>query len=279
MATQVDPSNNNQFTAWDGSTGDFWAERAQRFNEGVTGYQQPFLDAAEIQENSTILDIGCGSGQTTRDAARRAPSGTALGVDLSSRAIELASRFATEERVPNATFDQLDAQVHPFPEAHFDIVVSRHGAMFFGDAPAAFRNIARSMRPGALMTLLTWQDDEYNEWTTTFRTILLAGRERTVRPDRPGQLKNADQAGELLPPAGFTDLRVTELNVPMYFGQDPDDACGFISAQNAAMLAGLDEDTRTSAVEALRADMAKHQTAHGVYYGSAGLLVQARRTA
>ena len=84
-----------------------------------------------------MLDIGCGSGQTTRDVARLAPAGSALGVDLSSRMLALARRLAEREQVSNAAFQQVDAQNHPFPAASFDVAVSRHGSMFFGDPAAA----------------------------------------------------------------------------------------------------------------------------------------------
>jgi SAM-dependent methyltransferase len=107
--------------------GAYWAARADRFDEGVASYHDQFLAAAAIDPTANVLDIGCGSGQTTRDAARRAKAGSALGVDLSSRMIELARGLAEKEGVANATFRQADAQVHPFPDQCFDVVISRHG--------------------------------------------------------------------------------------------------------------------------------------------------------
>jgi hypothetical protein len=44
-----------------------------------------------------------------------APSGGALGVDISAPAIELARELARLERVPNVTSERSDAQVYPFP--------------------------------------------------------------------------------------------------------------------------------------------------------------------
>jgi ubiquinone/menaquinone biosynthesis C-methylase UbiE len=65
----------------------------------------------------------------------------------------VARRRAEIERVPNATFLLADAQLHPFPAESFDLVVSRHGTMFFGDPVAAFRSLARALRPGGGLTL------------------------------------------------------------------------------------------------------------------------------
>jgi hypothetical protein len=41
--------------------------------------------------------------------------------------------------------------------------------MFFGDAPTAFSNIARAMRPGGRLVMLSWQPLQRNEWISTFR--------------------------------------------------------------------------------------------------------------
>jgi ubiquinone/menaquinone biosynthesis C-methylase UbiE len=274
-AVQVHPSNAEQLRAWDGNQGGYWTARADRFNEGVAGYHDQFLAAAAIDGAANVLDIGCGSGQTTRDAARRATAGSALGVDLSSRMIELARALAEREQVANATFRQADAQVHPFPDQHFDIAISRHGAMFFGDPEAAFANIARAMRTGGRMVLLTWQPFERNEWISAFRAALAAGRE-LPRPSGPA-LSDPDQVRELLTSTGFADVRLRGLSEPMYFGGDVDDACQFISGQFAWMLDDLDSDTKRRALDDLRASMADHHTDRGVLYDSAAWLVEARR--
>jgi ubiquinone/menaquinone biosynthesis C-methylase UbiE len=276
-AVRVDPSNVEQLRAWDGDDGAYWAKCAERFDEGVAGYHGQFLAAAAIEATAKVLDIGCGSGQTTRDAARCATAGSALGVDLSSHMIELARQLAEEEQLVNATFHQADAQVHPFPDQGFDIAISRHGAMFFGDAPAAFTNIARAMRPGGRLVLLSWQPLERNEWVSAFRTALAAGRELPVpSPAMPGSLKDPAQVRQLLMSAGFADVRLRGLSEPMYFGRDVDDACQFISGQFAWMMEALDADTKARALDNLRASMADHQTDRGVLYDSAAWLIEAR---
>ncbi|MBB5158492.1 class I SAM-dependent methyltransferase [Saccharopolyspora phatthalungensis] len=279
-AAHVDPSNADQLRAWDGDQGEYWTARAERFNEGVAGYHDQFLAAAAIHDTANVLDIGCGSGQTTRDAARCATAGTALGVDLSSRMIELARGLAERERVANATFHQADAQVYPFPDRYFDVVISRHGAMFFGDPVAAFTNIARATRPGGRVILLTWQAFERNEWMSSFRTALAAGRELPHPPPRgpgPSSLSDPDQVLELLTSAGLGDVRLKSLTEPMYFGRDVDDACQFIAGQFAWMLDGLEAGTRQRALDNLRASMTDHQTDRGVLYDSAAWLIEAGR--
>ncbi|HET6499572.1 MAG TPA: class I SAM-dependent methyltransferase [Amycolatopsis sp.] len=278
-ATPVDPSNLDQLRAWDGDDGEFWAARSERFHEGVARYHDRLLTAAAIDSNANVLDIGCGTGKTTRDAARQASAGSALGVDLSSRMIEIARRTAAREDLPNTTFLQADAQVHPFPQRHFDVGLSRNGAMFFGDAPAAFRNIARAMRPGGRLVLLAWQPFECNEWLSTFRAVFSGGRDLPPPPQEgpgPFSLSDPDRVRKLLTSAGFADVRFTGLDEPMYFGRDVDDACEFVTGQFAKAINQLGEDSRASALDGLRASLAEHQTARGVRYNSAAWLIEAR---
>lgn len=274
----VDPSNAGQLDNWDGDTGAFWAAHADRFDEGVAAYRSQFLAAAAIDQTATVLDIGCGSGQTTRDAARCA---TALGVDLSSRMIELARRRAESEQIANAAFQQADAQVHPFPDQSFDVAISRHGVMFFGDPVAAFTNIARALRPGGRLALLTWQPFERNDFLSALFTALAAGREVPIPPSdapSPFALSDPDRVRSLLTSAGFSDVQLHGLQEPIYFGRDPDDAFEYVSGQHAGMVRDLDPDTRARALQDLRASLADHHTEQGVLYDSAAWLIQARRS-
>ena len=163
-ALHMDPANAEQAQAWDGDEGAYWAQNAERFDRAVAAYHQRFLAAAGIGRADRVLDIGCGTGQTTRDAARAAADGVALGVDLSGQMIALARRLAAGQGIGNARFEQADAQIHPFPSHSFDAAISRTGTMFFGDPAAAFANIARALRPGGRLALLVWQEPRASEF-------------------------------------------------------------------------------------------------------------------
>ncbi|WP_308209427.1 class I SAM-dependent methyltransferase [Allokutzneria sp. A3M-2-11 16] len=276
MTATVDPSNSDQLSAWNGDQGAFWTRRAQRFDDGVAAYRDHFFTAAAIEPDATVLDIGCGSGQYTRDAARLAKNGSAVGVDLSTRMLDLARELAEREGISNATFLQADAQIHPFTEGGFDVAISRHGAMFFGDAEAAFANIARALRPGGRLALLTWQPAKRNEWMTTFRTAFAAGREQPPATPRAGSLTDPDLSRELLASAGFTEIEFRPVSEPMYFGRDVDDALDFVVEQFGWMTRDLSPGAQSRVLDEVRADMGAHQTEHGVFYGSAAWIVQAR---
>lgn len=276
----VDPSNVGQLRAWDGETGDFWTENAERYDSGVAAYRQPFLDTAAVQSKDRVLDVGCGAGQTTRDAARLASDGHALGVDLSSRMVELARHIAERDGVKNAEFAQADVQSHLFDEKTFDLAISRTGVMFFGDPVAAFTNVGRALRPGGRLVLMVWQAFERNEWISSYFAALAAGRDMPPPPaEGPGPFSfgDPDRVRALLGSAGFSDVRLTDRRERMYVGTDADDGCRFIAGQFDGALRGLDAAARGRAVDALHASMAAHQTEGGVLYDSAAWFVEARR--
>jgi SAM-dependent methyltransferase len=281
-ALEVAPSNVEQGRAWDGQEGAFWAAHAEQFDRAVGAYHERFMVATGISKDDHVLDIGCGTGQTTRDAARTATDGSALGVDLSARMIDLARWLATDQRLVNVIFEQADAQVHDFSAAGFDVAISRTGTMFFGDPTAAFANIARSLRPGGRLVLLVWQGPEPNEWIRELSGALAAGRTlRAPPPGAPGPFAQADpdQVRAVLSSAGFVDIGFEGLSAPMRFGASAGDAFDFVVGLLGWMLQGPDAAGRDRALASLRDTISRHQTSSGeVLFDSATWLVTACRS-
>ena len=277
---RVDPSNAEQLRAWDGEEGAYWAAHPEHFDRSIRAYHRPFLSAAAIGRGERVLDVGCGTGEVSRDAARAAVDGSVLGVDLSSAMLEVARRAAAAEGLVNVRFEQADAQVHPFEAGTFDVVVGRTSAMFFGDKPAAFANLRRALRPGGRLALLAWQSIAENEWIGAFSGALAAGRDLpSPPPDGPNPFSLSDPARvrPLLADAGFDDIEIDGSEQGMWFGDDVDDAFALVVGLLGWMLEGLDDDARGRALAALRASMADHQTTDGVVYGSAAWTIRAKR--
>ena len=280
LSIAVDPANIEQTRAWDGDEGAYWARNAERFDRFMTAYHASFLAAAAITATDRVLDIGCGTGQTTRDAARAAAAGSALGVDLSARMIGYARQAAHREGIGNAAFEQADAQIYPFPAGAFEVAISRTGAMFFGDPVAAFANIARALRPGGRLCLLTWQPPASNEWIREIAGALTAGRDLPLPPpDAPGPfaLSNPGRIHAVLSAAGYTGVRADPGAGEIWAGRDADDAYLFVLGLMDWMLHGLDEHGRRQALGALRTSLAAHDTGSGVIYQSAAWTIRAIR--
>src|SRR6478752_3586306 len=96
-------ANTAQAEAWNGDEGEQWSSHADRYDRAVAGYHEALLDAALISSGEAVLDIGCGCGQSTIDAARAAGTGRAVGIDLSRPMLRTATERSGAAGVTNAT--------------------------------------------------------------------------------------------------------------------------------------------------------------------------------
>jgi SAM-dependent methyltransferase len=132
--------------------------------DAATGYQEVLVpalmqewaprvaDAAAIGPGDRVLDVACGTGVLTREAARRAgPSGAVTGLDLSPEMLTVAARLNPELR-----WQQGSGQSLPFPDQSFDAVVSQFGLMFFPDQVAGLREMMRVLAPGGRLAVAVW---------------------------------------------------------------------------------------------------------------------------
>ena len=267
---------------WDGEEGDEWTENADRYDATDRWMGKRFEAEVVIEPTDRVLDVGCGTGKSTRDAARHASSGSVLGVDLSARMLDDARRRSAAEGLTNVEFLQADAQVHRFEASTYDLAVSVFGAMFFADPVAAFANIGRGLRPDGRIAFLAWQRFEDNEWLTEIFDALAAGRDLpTPQAGSPGPfgLADPDTVTEILHDAGFVDELVTSLTAPMWAGADADGAWAFMSEMGIVrgLTDGLDHETKTRAMSNLRHAIDTHETDDGVLFGSAAWLIMARK--
>jgi SAM-dependent methyltransferase len=274
--------NADMAAAWDGPEGDHWTEQAAHYERTTQPHRERLLAAGLIGDGDVVLDVGCGTGSLTRAAALRAFAGSALGVDLSRRMLDLARQLTEAEAITNATYEQADAEVRPFVGGSVDVVVSSFGAMFFGDPVRAFTNLAGALRPGGRVGLLAWREMARNDWLSTLRGALAAGRKLPVPPTgAPGPfgLADADQVRGLLADVGLVDVELEPVDEPMELGGDADDAYEYVAGMGftRGLTADLDAATSSAALDSLRAAMVRAQTDGVVRFDSSAWLITARR--
>jgi SAM-dependent methyltransferase len=273
--------NVEQHQAWDGHEGEHWARHADRYERSTRRHRERLLAAADLRASDRVIDIGCGSGRTSIEAAQRAPEGTTMGLDLSGPMLAVARQRALDEAIENVTFVQGDAQVHPF-EPGADVALSLTGAMFFSDPVAAFANIGSGLRPGGRLALVAWRELERNEWVSTIRSSLALGRDLpTPPPDAPTpfSLADADRVRSILGAAGYVGVALDPVDEPMELGTDADDTFEFFSHVGIVegLLDGLDDAARAEGLDNLRTALKDAETPDGVLLGSAAWLITARR--
>ena len=276
-------ANVEQAQAWDGVEGDHWVRYQQRYDAMTGAFTEPLLSAAAIEATDRVLDVGCGNGQTTRLAARRASRGLALGIDLSSAMLDRARQDTADEGLTNARFEQADAQVHPFSPPAFDVALSRFGVMFFDDPVGAFTNIGRALRTGGRLAFLCWQEALRNAYIAVPLGAALAHVPvpELGGPEAPGPFSLADpgRVDEVLTRAGFEQVATAPLEGQMWLGKDADDAVEFLGGTGLAraLLESVEPAVAQRALDAVRDALRPYERPDGVHLAGAAWLVTARR--
>ena len=252
------------------------------YDSELVRYQKRLWEALDVRPGDHVLDIGCGSGTTTRDAARAASPGTALGVDVSGPMLAHARRQADAEGLRTVEFVQADAQTHAFRPEHFTLGVSRFGTMFFADPVAAFANIGQALRPGAHFVQLVWQAADRQEWHTAIRTALSGGQTSSTPAPAAANafaLADPDVVGSVLTAAGFTEVDIVDVAEPVCYGPDADRAHAAVLQLGMAKELVTDPDAASAerAHERLRTMLDAHDTGDGVWFDSRAWLVTACR--
>jgi SAM-dependent methyltransferase len=124
-------------------------EKYDQISRGIADAIEHAVDALDPQPGERVLDVATGTGWAARRIAARGAIVT--GVDLGAEVIEAAKALG-----PGIDFRVGDAEALPFPDDHFDAVISTFGVMFARDPEAAARELRRVVRPGGRIALANW---------------------------------------------------------------------------------------------------------------------------
>ncbi|KAA0677000.1 class I SAM-dependent methyltransferase [Azospirillum brasilense] len=103
-------------------------------------------DALRGRNAGRVLDLGCGGGHVAYRAAPHA--GEVVAVDVTAPMLEAVAHNAAERGLTNITTTQAPAERLPFPDGHFDVVLSRFSAHHWLNAEAGLREARRVLAPG-----------------------------------------------------------------------------------------------------------------------------------
>lgn len=246
------------------------------YDAELARYSPALRRAWAVQPDDRVLDVGCGAGWTTREAARTAVAGSVLGVDLSAPAVGRARDLAAAEGLRNVAFECADAQTHTFVQGYFTLAISRFGTMFFADPVAAFTTIGQALRPAGRLVMLVWQAQDRNEWSTAIREALA---EPTASGPTAFSLADPGTTEGILRAAGFTGVEFTAVEEPVHYGPDVAAALDWIRGFTCTdeFLKQHDPAAVAGVLERLRDACAARLTDDGVWFGSSAWIVTAHK--
>jgi SAM-dependent methyltransferase len=267
---------------WVGRTGDSWAAEWRRTDRSFGVLTERLLQRSREFRCASVLDIGCGAGELSLAIARGRPMSRIVGVDISPQLIEVARDRGAQ--LGNATFEQADAAswqpAEPFAP---DLLISRHGVMFFGDPVGAFANLTAISAPEAGLLFSCFRSWEENPAFADVARLLPAPPPPPAS-DAPGPFgfSSPTRVEDILARAGWTEIALESFDFPMIVGagEDPvEDACGYFSliGPAARTLREIGEKDRAAFFTRLR-DLARDNLRDGVVaLRAAAWIVTARR--
>lgn len=277
--------NAPQIEYWNGAAGEKWAKGAAGQDAMLEPLGAAAMDACGFQPGNAVLDVGCGSGSTTLEIARRVGArGRVLGVDISAPMLEVARARLDAlggGSGGGVTFENKDVATYPFEAGTFDNVFSRFGVMFFIDPVAAFTNIRTGLKSGGRLAFVCWQALDKNPRMEIPVNIALkyVPAPPSKGPEAPGPMAFADpeRVRRILSGAGFDDIQLEPLEPMLQLGADIPGAVQKLmgSGQAGRLIGPAPDDVKARIADDLADVIAGYQTSDGVKMRGAVWIVTA----
>lgn len=117
------------------------------------------VELAQIKPGDVVLDVGCGTGELTRQAKIRAGAvGQVYGIDAAAEMIAVARHQATHAQTA-VDFRVGVIEALPFPDNHFDIVLSSLMMHHLPDdlKPRGLAEVYRVLKPGGTLMIVDFK--------------------------------------------------------------------------------------------------------------------------
>jgi SAM-dependent methyltransferase len=208
---------------WLGQSGQSWAQQWRRTDRGFSMLTERLLRGTREFSFSSALDIGCGAGELSLAIARGRPQCRVIGVDISPPLIEVARERGSNLR--DVVFELADAATwQPAEPFAPELLVSRHGVMFFDDPVSAFTHLRELAAPGAGLMFSCFRDRDLNPALTDAARLLPDPPPPPADPHAPGPFAFADRerVEAILTSAGWSDIAFEAYDFAMIVGAGAD---------------------------------------------------------
>ena len=265
---------------WRGRVGSNWAAEWRRTDRSFGPLTEHLLERSREFTFRSVADIGCGAGELSLALARSHPHVAVTGVDISPPLVEVARERGTN--LANVTFEVADAAAWR-PETAPELLLSRHGVMFFDDPAAAFTHLASIAAPGATLMFSCFRDRAENPFYTEVARML-PNPEPPPPANAPGPFAFADRnrVQTLIEGAGWAEVAFEPFDFGMVAGagEHPiDDAVDYFSMIGPAARAAaeLSPDQRDRFFDRIRELARRNLHGNVVALRAATWIVTARK--
>lgn len=200
-----------------------WHKKIAEFTRGATA---ALLAEANLKPGMHVLDIASGVGDPAlRIAEAVGPTGHVVATDVGMGMMSLAAELAAQQDLHNIEFKEASAEALPFPDATFDVVTCRFGAMFFPDLQKALRECQRVLKPGGKVVFIVWGIREQPFTTLTVGVLLKFVPAPEADPDAPSMFMFGVRGRfeSALKEVGYTSVKEEHLSVPATWPGPPED--------------------------------------------------------
>jgi ubiquinone/menaquinone biosynthesis C-methylase UbiE len=187
-----------------------WAKWEHVFDTSLSSATDALIDMACIRSGMRVLDLACGAGSQSIQAAKRVgPNGRVVASDISPTMLEYVRRNAARADLGN--IETLECAAEDLEaEACFDASICRLGLMLFPSPRKALEALQRALKLGARFSALVFTTPASNPFMAQPMAILL--RRAGKSPPAPGQPGIFALGGEgvlerLMKDSGLEDIK------------------------------------------------------------------------
>lgn len=270
--------NEDQKEYWNDSAGAQWVAEQELMDAMLAKVTASLMSRAAPQSGERVLDIGCGTGETSLIAADAGAQVT--GVDISEPMLALAAKRLGDR----GEMILADASEYR-DETGFDLIMSRFGVMFFDDPQAAFANINANLKTGGRMCFACWRAPQENDWVLVpmmaVKPFLPETPEQDPHAPGPFAFADADRLNGILGGAGFGEISIEPVDIEMVLSDvgGVDQAIEFVTkiGPAARAMAEADDAVKTQMYQALRDALLPHEENGRIALKGAIWIVQAKQ--